>query len=138
MDKRLFFLLSQAQHRLFRFADRHCDRHLDISVTQAAALMFISKQEGCLQKDVAAALNLNNSAITGLVARMRRNGLIARRPCDEDGRASRLFLCKQGSDKLPLLLPMIDQFNQALTDGFSDDEIRIVIRFLNKIMMDFS
>src|SRR5690606_40671513 len=74
MDKRLFFLLNMAQKKLFRHVDAVCERELDASVTQLAALMLICQQPGCLQKDLAQALELNKSAVTGLIGRMEKNG----------------------------------------------------------------
>ena len=126
-----------AQHRMFTFADARCEQHLDISVTQAAALMFIAKNEACLQKELSKALGLNNSAVTGLVGRMNKNGLIVRKSCEEDGRASRLFLPDKGRSKLPEILPLIQKVNEMLTADFSEEEMDVVIRFLNKVMSDF-
>jgi DNA-binding MarR family transcriptional regulator len=138
MDRRLFFLINAAQHRMLKFADRRCDEELGISVTQAAAIMYVAKNEGCLQKDLAAAFGLNKPAITGLVGRMEKNGLIRRQPCEQDGRATRLYLSKLGQNKLPKIKQLTQTFNALLTQDFDEDEINTVIRFLNKIMDEFS
>ena len=138
MDERLFFLLNKAQHKMFQFVDTECERQTGITVTQAATLMYIDKHEGCLQKELASSLNLNNSAVTGLMVRMERNDLINRKPCSEDGRASRVYLSTAGRKKLPEIFPLIKEMNQRLTAGFSEREITIVARFLNKVMSDFS
>lgn len=137
VDKRLFFLLNMAQHKMFQFADVHCEQRIGITVTQTAAMLFIAKNEGCLQKELSAALNLNNSAVTGLAVRMERNDLIVRKPCSEDGRASRVHLTETGRSKLPDIFPLIEELNQKLTADFSDDEIEVIAKFLNKIMTDF-
>ena len=137
MEKRLFFLINMAQHRMFKFADSHCEDSLGISVTQAAAIMFVAKNEGGLQKTLSKALGLNNSAITGLVGRMVKNGLIIRKPCAEDGRASRLFLSDTGKQKLPDIFPLVQAINKQLTEDFTEEEIETVVRFLNKVMKDF-
>tara|TARA_R110002167_G_scaffold79570_1_gene219396 strand:- start:1082 stop:1498 length:417 start_codon:yes stop_codon:yes gene_type:complete len=137
MDKRLFSLISKAKHRMFKFAETQSEQRLGISVTQGAALMFIGKSEGCLQKELAKALGLNHSAVTGLVGRMIKNKLIIRQICEDDARASRLFLTELGQTKLPEIRPLIQEFNQKLTKDFSKDEIDIVLRFLNNIVDDF-
>lgn len=137
MDKRLFFLINKAKHRMFKFAEINCETRLGISVTQAAAIMMIGKSEGCLQKELAKVLGLNHSAVTGLVSRMIKNDLIIRKSCDDDGRASRLFLTKLGQEKYPQIRPLIQEINQKLTKGFSEDEIETVLRFLNNIVDDF-
>jgi len=123
-----------AQHRMFKFADTQCEQRLGIPVTQAAALMFIAKNEGCLQKTLSQALGLNNSAVTGLVGRMQKNGIIERKGCAEDGRASRLFLSDEGKNKLPILYPLIQQVNEKLSEEFSEEELETVSRFLNKVI----
>jgi DNA-binding MarR family transcriptional regulator len=123
-----------AQHRMFKFADTHCENRLGIPVTQAAALMFIAKNEGCLQKALSQALGLNNSAVTGLVGRMLKNEIIERKPCEEDGRASRLFLSEKGKSKLPEIFPLIQEVNEKLSEEFSKEELEIVSRFLNKVI----
>ena len=137
MDKRLFFLINMAQHRMFKYADTHCEKNLGISVTQTAALMFIAKNEGCLQKDLTQALGLNHSAVTGLIGRMLKNELVKRKACNQDGRATRLFLSETGREKLPDIFPLIQQVNEKLTEDFSEQEIDTVTRFLNKVMQDF-
>lgn len=137
MDKRLFFLVNMAQHRMFKFADHHCEEQLGISVTQAAALMYIAKNEGCPQKALSKALGLNNPAVTGLVGRMSKNDLIIRKACEEDGRATRLFLSERGQTKLPEIFPLVHQINEKLTADFSEEDMEIVVRFLNKVMNDF-
>ena len=58
MDKRLFSLINKAKHHMFKFAETQSEQRLGISVTQGAAIMFIGKSEGCLQKELAKALIL--------------------------------------------------------------------------------
>ena len=137
MDKRLFFLLNKARHRMFKYAEAQSECRLGTSVTQTAALMFIGKNEGCLQKELAKILGLNNSAVTGLVGRMVKNNLIIRQACEDDARASRLYLTQLGQTKAPQIKPLMKEFNEKLTQGFSEDEIDVVLRFLNNIVDDF-
>lgn len=137
MDRRLFFLLNMAQHRLYKYADSECEQHLGISVTQTAALMFIAKNEGCLQKNLGLALGLNKPAVTGLVGRMVKNELIIRKASAEDRRASLLYLSNLGKQKLPFIFPLINEVNEALRNEFSEEELETVARFLNKVIQDF-
>lgn len=137
MDKRLFFLINIARHRLFKFADSTCESKLGLSVTQAGALMFIAKHEGCLQKTLAQALSLNKPAVTGLVSRMQKKELINRKTCEQDSRASRLFLSDKAQEKLPAIFLLIEQMNQDLIQDFSEQEIEVIARFLNSVSQNF-
>jgi len=109
-----------------------------VSVTQVAAMLFIEKNEGCQQKELCAALGLNKPAVTGLVNRMKKNGLLIRKACEEDGRASRLYLTDSAKEKLPAIFPLLKEVNEALCEGFTKEEIEVVIRFLNKLMTRFN
>lgn len=136
VEKRLFFLINQAQHRMFSSVDRECSKRLGISVTQAAALLFVAKNEGCLQKELAGALGLNKPAVTGLANRMEKD-LIIRKPCEQDGRATRLHLSDRGRELLPTIFPLIQTMNEKIIDDFSEEEIETVVRFLNRLKSNF-
>ena len=137
MNKRLFFLLNVAQKKLFKHVDKVCENTLDASVTQLAALMYIEQQQGCSQKELAKILDLNKSAITGLITRMESNGLVVRMASDEDARAVKLFSTPSGQTKTKQLKPLIDQLNQTFTDEFDEDEMQTIFRFLNFILIKF-
>lgn len=137
MDKRLFFLLNMAQHKLFRFADQRCQDECGISVTQMGMLMYLKQQPDCQQKQAAAALGLNKPAVTGLVNRLLEQQLIQRSPCPDDGRAMLLSLTPEGLEKVTAAKPLIVELNQQICDDFTEDEINTVLRFLNHLMTRF-
>ncbi|SDU32709.1 MarR family winged helix-turn-helix transcriptional regulator [Halopseudomonas salegens] len=136
MDTRIFYLLNMARHRVYKHADQHTEQTLNISVTQLGALLLISANQGCLQKDLAHSLQLNNSALTGLAGRMEGKGLIERRTCAADGRATRLYLTALGQEKIDLARPQLDALNARLTAGFSTEEINVILTFLNHLAND--
>ncbi|MFT4908262.1 MAG: DNA-binding MarR family transcriptional regulator [Oleispira sp.] len=137
MDKRLFFLLNMAQRKLFNYVDKACEDALDTSVTQLAALLYIVKHAGCLQKDVAKALSLNKSAVTGLIIRMEKNELLERFVSDEDARAIKLYPTPEGVQKASDLMPFIDELNKLFSEDFTDAEIKTVLKFLNFVIKRF-
>lgn len=137
LDKRLFFLLNMAQRKLFNHVDKACEDALDTSVTQLAALLYIVKNSGCLQKDVAKALSLNKSAVTGLIVRMEKNELLERFVSEEDARAIKLYPTPNGVQKTLDLMPFIDELNSLFSDEFTDEEIKTVLKFLNFVIKRF-
>lgn len=137
MDKRIFFLLNMGQHKLYKHIDQRCEKELGAPVAQIAALLYLAKHDGCLLKDLSIALNLNNSAMTGLSNRLEANGLAKKKPCPEDGRASRLYITKKGGTAMKGSFQLIAEMNQAISDAFSDDELDVVARFLNHLIERF-
>jgi len=138
MKPRLFHLIAQARQNLFRSADRVFTGELNISGTQVVAMFAIQSNEGMLLKEFGSQLQLKNSAITGLVARMEDSGLIVRQPCAEDGRAYRLYLSDKGKEALVRARPLLASINNQLTHGFTAAELGVVVRFLqHAISIDF-
>ncbi|MBQ0732409.1 MAG: winged helix-turn-helix transcriptional regulator [Oleispira antarctica] len=126
-----------AQRKLFNHVDKVCEDALDTSVTQLAALLYIVKHAGCLQKEVATALSLNKSAVTGLIVRMEKKALLERFVSDEDARAIKLYPTPTGVQKTLELMPFIDELNSTFDEEFSDEEMQTVLKFLNFIIKKF-
>jgi DNA-binding MarR family transcriptional regulator len=66
-----------------------------------------------------------------MVGRMEQNGLIVRRPCANDGRASRLYLGERGAAVVAQAQPLMGVINRQLQQGFTEAELAIVARLLN-------
>ena len=137
VEKRLFYLLDKAHRKLFRHLDQACQQQLDLSLPQLGALLYLCEQPGSLQKQLADALDLNKSAITGLLGRMEANQLIERRTDTTDARAIRVYASAQGKLKAAAAKPLIDQLNQLLGQSFTRAELDTVLRFLNFVLGKF-
>jgi DNA-binding MarR family transcriptional regulator len=133
-DKRLFFKFNRAHHQLFKHVEKACGDTLGITPVQLGAIFFLLDNDGCQQKDLSAGLALNYPAITGLVARMIKAGLITKEACSQDGRSSRIFLSEKARSIAPRAFPLVDQLNETLTGGFTAEEIHTIHRFLDTII----
>jgi DNA-binding MarR family transcriptional regulator len=85
-------------------------------------------------KEISAGLGLNNSAITTLVDRMEKGGLVTRESCSVDGRSYRIHLTEKAKSIGLKAIPVAKELNSMLAEGFSDEEIDTVIRFLDSII----
>ncbi len=128
--KQLFFLVQRAQHSLNKLGDKLFQQVLGVSTAHLSALFFIIRNNDCLLKDLSAGLDLNNSAVTGLVRRMEAADLVVRYPCSEDGRAFRVTTTEKGAAVVDMADPVINKLNQLLAGDFSEEEMETVIRFL--------
>lgn len=130
VDRRLFMLLERARHKLFKRANGQMQEQVGITAAQGGALFFLYRHRDCLLSDMAEGLSLNNSAITGLAARMETAGLIVRHKSRADGRAVRVRLTETGREKALAVQEYLRELNQDIASGFSDDEMDVVYRFL--------
>lgn len=128
-DRRMLWLLARAQRRVAAASDANL-ADLDLTATQAGAL-FCFGEDGLLVGELAAALDLAQSAASGLAMRLEAAGLITRGEEKGDGRAARLRLTPAGKRKRQDAARRANAANARLLQDFTDREIDIVVRWLN-------
>lgn len=133
-DKRLFFKLNRAQHLLYTHVEQECRKLLGITPVQLGAIFFLLKNNGCLQKDLARGLHLNKPAVTGLVGRMEKAGLITRKADPRDARATKVLLADSAREIAARAFPLLEQLNGLITQGFSEEELTAVHRFIDSLI----
>lgn len=120
-DPRLFFLLQRAAHRLRTVADRRCVAAAGVTTAQLGALLAVREEADVTQRGLARTLGLRESAVTALVARLVKAGLVARRAHPREHRAVVLELTAGGHAALRAAQPEIDRFNRELRELLGDD-----------------
>lgn len=133
-ERRFFALLSQAHRRVWRAAEQECTARLGVSPAQLGALYAVRPGTGTPQSEVGQALDLSPAALTGLIDRMVEAGLIERQRAANDGRAVFLHLTPKGEAIRTQSFPLLAELNAALTDGFTEEELDTVSRFLTHII----
>lgn len=136
-DRRLFFLLNIGQRRVQRWVDRQAETGTHASAAQAGALFYLAKHDGALVGEVGGALQLAPSAMTGLADRMAKAGLLTRHHDSDDGRATRLFMTDEGHAALKRSRAVLRELNEKLGDGFTEDELDVVARWLGALQARF-
>jgi DNA-binding MarR family transcriptional regulator len=131
-DRRLFFLLAQAQRAVTKRGDARLLAELGVTTAQVGALLFLARPG-----EVGEGRGLNASAVTGLATRLEKLGLATRREDPDDGRAYRLTLTAAGRKKAAAALPLVKSYQAELVAGFSADELDTVIKFLRHLSTRF-
>jgi DNA-binding MarR family transcriptional regulator len=127
----MFWLLARA-HRAVAAASDAKLADLGLTITQAGAL-FCFGEEGLLIGELGDALDLAQSAASGLAKRLEDAGLVARSQEQGDGRAARLKLTALGSKKRSEAARRAVAANARLLQGFSEHEIDVVVRWLEQV-----
>jgi DNA-binding MarR family transcriptional regulator len=137
-DRRLFFLMHHAQRAVTARVNARTVGELGISSSQLAALYYVAKHPGCSMTEVANLLDLNKSAVSGLVARMERADVLRREPNPRDGRGSLLFVTKKGEAVRAQSVPVVRKLQTEVTSGFTEQEVETIYRFFNAIVERYS
>ncbi len=135
---RLIFLLNSAQRNLQAWmshlqAQASAAGEVAPTPAQAGLLYALHQADGVTMGQLAAALQLVPSAMSGLVQRTEALDWVARHPDPLDGRTQRVWLLPAGMAQLPRLKPITQRINRQLTQGFTNDELAVVARWLSQV-----
>jgi MarR family transcriptional regulator, organic hydroperoxide resistance regulator len=130
---RLYHRLQIAAHSIRKAADRTVLDAAGITVAQAAVLTLAASGPNVTQRDVAKALRLNESAVTAMVSRLLKLGLLERTPSESDSRAWRLCLTGSGEAALQASRKAFAAINARIESKLSEIEIEQLANFLDRI-----
>lgn len=93
-----------------------------ITLGQSFILFALLQREGLNISSLADKLMLDNSALTGLVDRMEKEGLVQRRVDPEDRRVYLIYLTEKGRQIASVVYPIASEFNRRLVDALNRDQ----------------
>lgn len=131
---RFVFLLNHAHKALQRWIQKQPSAWTDISAAQVGMLFLIRSQGSVTVGEAASALQVAPAAITGLSKRMQAAGLIQRLTDDVDTRKICLTLTPAGEEASIKAKSTLQDLNRQLSDGFTEDELKVVARWLGQIV----
>ena len=135
---RLIFLLNSAQRSLQAWMGQLQAQAVEAgdaapTPAQAGLLFALHQADGVTMGQLANALQLAPSAMSGLVQRTEALDWVARHPDPEDGRTQRVWLRPAGLAQLPRLKPITQRINRELARGFTEAELAVVARWLSHV-----
>lgn len=96
-------------------------------------LRLLIRTEGIKQSDIAKALHLSAPSVSATLRRMESEGLIARRACEGDGRAVRIYLTDKGREYDEAARAMLRRLDDILMQGFDEEETRTLCELLERM-----
>jgi DNA-binding MarR family transcriptional regulator len=132
-EKRLFWLLSLAYRRAASMADDGLAGS-GLTAAQAGALFAIPMEGAATVNDVAGTLRIAQSAASSFAQRLEKAGLVCRKADPKDSRYALLTLTERGRELRSRALLQAKSFNGHLSQGFSEDELATVSRWLRHVI----
>jgi len=106
----------------------------DITRIQWIALYYIYDQEGLSQRELGNLMCIKDSSVGRLVSRLERDGLIKRIKSEKDKRLINVELTPEGKSRFEEVLPLGEKFNETLTSGVSEDDLKVFNSVLKKML----
>jgi DNA-binding MarR family transcriptional regulator len=129
--------MHRAHRGLLAHVNARTLAELGVSSSQLATLYYVAKHPGCSMTEVANLLDLNKSAVGGLVQRLEAADVLRREPNPRDARGHMLFVTKKGESVRAQSLPIVRKLTAEITEGLSSTEVDTIYRFLNTLVDRF-
>lgn len=127
---RLIFLLSRAERGVRRWIDAR-GRSNGMTAAKAGVLLYLRRNSAATMSELSTALRASPAGASGLLARMESGGLVARAADESDQRITRVTLTDHGVQAAREARTALDDLNAALNEGFDEQELATVARWLS-------
>jgi DNA-binding MarR family transcriptional regulator len=125
----LLFLLHDVGRLLRVDADKRARAH-DMTRAQWGILLWLERQPGISQKELAELLEVEPISVARLVDRLEIRGMVERRPDPKDRRIWRLHLCPPAVPALREIHRQRSAIADRLTQGITPDRLEIMTEAL--------
>lgn len=128
------FYLKAIDQTLKKSLDQALEPY-DLTKAQTEILCFLndSKEDYCIQKDIENYFHISNATVTGLLNRLEAKGLILRLDNPEDRRTKTIQQTPKAIEVHKLVEKTVQQHEQKLLDGFSQEEKAQLISMFTRI-----
>jgi len=100
---------------------------------QPRLLHLLWEREGWAHSELAEAMHVEPATVTKMLQRMERHGFVERRADPQDERISRVYLGEAGRKVREKLEKALQELEQELLSGFTEEEGEQLRRFLVRI-----
>ncbi|MCW5724774.1 MAG: winged helix-turn-helix transcriptional regulator [Maricaulaceae bacterium] len=121
VDRRLYLLIEIAARRLSRAADARLRETAGVTAAQAAVLFLLIRRGERRMGAIGDTLSLNPPAVTGLVDRMAKAGLVTKATAAGDRRGAVVALTPAGRAAAARADEVLKALNAALEERLGED-----------------
>ncbi|MEE2525323.1 MarR family winged helix-turn-helix transcriptional regulator [Hyphobacterium sp. HN65] len=136
VDRRLFLLIEIAARKLNRDADKRLKAEAGVSASQASVLFLLLRRGDRRMGDLSRTLSLNPPAMTGLVDRMAKAGLVRKTTDRSDARGAMVALTKAGQTAAEQADATLKSLNAELEQRLGDDVSDVLHDALTRIAIE--
>ena len=138
MDKRFFFLLVKAQQAVTSYLRQELTKsELKVTPGQTGVLFLLEKKSNQIMRELSSALEMDNSAVTRIVDRLEKNGLVKRTLNGNDRREFFVTITESGLNEIMRTKLIAKKLNKKLESEFSPEDLEQFRKMLTGISAVF-
>ena len=139
LERKVFNLLLLSSGLSVRVIEKHVFGQYRLTYPKFLVLnILIKKGEAVYPSYVAERMRVSNANMTGLVARMKKDGLISKRPDKLDKRAYYLEVTELGKTLYEEALPQFGKYIESVLEKVTDKELSVMGDTLTHLYTTFS
>lgn len=134
MDNRIFFLLTKTENSMSVYIRQQFQKSgLVVTPSQLAILFLLKAKNSQSMSELSQALGTDNSAVTRIIDRLEKSGLVVRNSNSSDRREYQIMMTIQGYSETERVKEVIKEINRKISDEFSDTELEVFLKTLIKM-----
>ncbi|KVG65746.1 MarR family winged helix-turn-helix transcriptional regulator [Burkholderia pseudomultivorans] len=137
MNDSVGYLMSRVKSLMTNLVTQRTQEELGITGTQASMLFMIAVGKCSTAAELAREYGIDASAVTRLLDRVEKRGLLSRVRSIEDRRVVRLELTDEGRALAERLPPIFRSVLDQLLDGFTPEEVGFLKSMLRRILSNY-
>jgi MarR family transcriptional regulator for hemolysin len=126
-------LISLAARGFARLSEARL-KPLGFGVGHLPVLVALRDGRASTQRDLARFAKIEQPPMAQMLARMERDGLIARAPDPADGRSRYITLTDAAETRLPEAVAVLLRGNLEVLHGFTEEETRLLVDLLTRLI----
>ena len=128
----LMYTIKQLDKEWIRYLKRNSGE-LGISDTFRQIIMFLSRNPGASQKDVAHFCNMTGAAVSQTIKEMQLSGFILKETHEEDQRFFKLYLTDKAKEKVEYICSKIYEADNFVTGIVSAKKEAEIVKILSEL-----
>jgi len=132
IERMVGFLLAKAYQRACLIFKEQFEQY-DLTPQQFGLLGFLWSEDGITQALLSAKSQIDRTTMGGLIDRLEKEGLVARRTHPDDRRAYRICLTEKGKALEPELTPLATRAQEIFIGRLDQQEVETLKSLLEKL-----
>ncbi|CAM2144419.1 MarR family transcriptional regulator, transcriptional regulator for hemolysin [Pararobbsia alpina] len=133
MEDSIGYLLARVRSNLWNAVTQHTMQELGVTATQASMLSMLASGQCLAAAELARQYGIDASAVTRLLDRLEKRGLLVRVRSQDDRRVVKLRLTEQGSEFAERMPAIYEEVVDRLLRGFAPDEVSLLRSMLKRM-----
>ena len=131
-DNSLGILIANVRNSLKNHVEKELLSH-NITPAQRLIILRLCKKDNLTQRELAQDTYFKQSSLTLMLDKLERNGLIIRKPKNNDRRAYLIGITEEGRNLQEMLEKIGDETEKKALEGVNEEDIKVLTETLKKM-----